>query len=484
MKRRDKDVPKVRKSLGFGYIMLGVVFLFNFDIAVIDILPDVIGYALICLGLAQLSYMSPRLERSAELFRKMMYVGMAKMLSVVWLFALTNDLERPVGFLLFTFVFAICDFVFLVPAFSELFEGILYVSTRYDGSAAYLTRGKRSLTLTERVKKFTVAFVIIKTALTVLPETASLTINNSYGNIEETICLYDYVGLFRLFASVIVFVVGIIWLVKIERYFFKIKKDRRMFDLMREVYKTNIIPKEGIFVKISVKRSFFLAIFAFLLFIDIPSSGIKLPGEAGEINEINVLPDFLGALVLIIAVLCLRKYAKRWKYSVLASLAYGIVSAVTSYVEFDFHKTYSLAAVLRLEEAYFAFYRTCAFSIVEALFSLLAIAAFVYFIYEIIEKYTVFSGVDPANSGGARVKEIQLELKRKFIVVAALALTAVVTEIWYNFSSVSAGNYMEGFHLGEIAWMFNFLAAAALSVSVIDALGAVRTQNENKYMLD
>ena len=149
-------MQKARKKLGFGLIMLGMLFLANFDIAVIDFLPDLFGYLLISAGISQLAYLSPKFEQSQVYFKRMIWVGLAKLVSIIWLFMFTNDLERPVGFLLFTFIFAIVDFIILVPAFNNFFEGILHVSTKFDGEAAFVTKRNSRFSITDKIKRNTI----------------------------------------------------------------------------------------------------------------------------------------------------------------------------------------------------------------------------------------------------------------------------------------------------------------------------------------
>ena len=51
-----------RKRMGFLLIALSALFLFNPDIAVFDLLPDVFGYILLSLGLSSLSYLNYHFE--------------------------------------------------------------------------------------------------------------------------------------------------------------------------------------------------------------------------------------------------------------------------------------------------------------------------------------------------------------------------------------------------------------------------------------
>jgi len=52
--------------MGFGCIAAGMLFLFNPNINVIDILPDFIGYILIYHGLFRMSYSTPKLADASR----------------------------------------------------------------------------------------------------------------------------------------------------------------------------------------------------------------------------------------------------------------------------------------------------------------------------------------------------------------------------------------------------------------------------------
>ena len=102
----ESGIPvKLGKKLGLGYIIAAFFFLFNPDIAVIDFLPDVFGYLLICIGLSKLSLITPSLEEAAVKFKKMIFVSISKFAAILLIFGLFDQRERPYGILLFSFAF-------------------------------------------------------------------------------------------------------------------------------------------------------------------------------------------------------------------------------------------------------------------------------------------------------------------------------------------------------------------------------------------
>jgi len=93
--KKKRDV-----NLGFTSIALASVFLFNANINVIDIIPDMIGYIIISLALVSLSFLNEDIDKAGKFFRYMIIVEACKFLSLLWLFGLGKPAERETGTLL------------------------------------------------------------------------------------------------------------------------------------------------------------------------------------------------------------------------------------------------------------------------------------------------------------------------------------------------------------------------------------------------
>ena len=77
---------KKQSKIQFLPIGLSLIFLFNPNIAVIDVLPDFIGYILISLALIKLSDINETIAEAASLFNKMILIDAAKIFAIVWIF--------------------------------------------------------------------------------------------------------------------------------------------------------------------------------------------------------------------------------------------------------------------------------------------------------------------------------------------------------------------------------------------------------------
>ena len=77
---------KPRAHMGIGLIALSMIFFFNAEFAVFDLLPDVFGYILLSLGMSSLSYLNHHFEESAKHFRRMIALSAGRLVFVLVLF--------------------------------------------------------------------------------------------------------------------------------------------------------------------------------------------------------------------------------------------------------------------------------------------------------------------------------------------------------------------------------------------------------------
>ena len=89
MKSRSKS-----DSMGWGMIAVGLLFLFNPNINIIDVLPDFIGYIFLCLGGAKLTDLNESIDRALSAFRKMILIDAGKWLALMWVFGMSVTSER------------------------------------------------------------------------------------------------------------------------------------------------------------------------------------------------------------------------------------------------------------------------------------------------------------------------------------------------------------------------------------------------------
>ena len=489
---------KARKNLGLGLVCISFLFLFNPVLAVIDILPDFIGYLLLCIGISQLADMNYHFEESLRYFKRMLVVSIIQMFSVFLLFGLVTGRERPTAILLFTFTFAVVEVIFLAHAYNQFFEGFLYLGSRMETSTVFHTEAQllreesRRLRAEKRLKKmnkrrlekrrpplrskpqrpfrsntsraasFTLLFVVLKAILTVLPEFSAL-VEQSYNESARFVFLYDFIGLYRSVAFVIVIAFGLSWLIKMIRYVRSIIKDRPFMQALTDKYVSEVEPKTYIFIQRAIKLAFIVLSIGAVFSIDF------------YIDGNSILPDFLCPLILIAALILLRKFVKIPIKSYFLCGLYTITSTVTYVLSAIFYSNYTLSLSNIRLEAYQVFQDLSLVKIVDSVVFFFLILCLFPVLSEIIKTYTGFSPVSGANvQMQEKIKYVHGMLHKKLRIFLILAALCSLSGVCYILLVK---------HLNFI-WIVDFLVCLIFSVYTITTLNAICEEVQYKYLLD
>ena len=94
-----------RKKIGFSFMSIAVacVFLFNANINIIDLVPDIIGYLIICVALLKLSNLNEDVAQAAKFFRYMIIWLLRQILFQVWRGIYSGFTLNRSRYLFFTF---------------------------------------------------------------------------------------------------------------------------------------------------------------------------------------------------------------------------------------------------------------------------------------------------------------------------------------------------------------------------------------------
>ena len=455
-----KNDAKIIRSLP---LYIGLVFLFNPNITVIDPLPDFIGYILVCFALYRLCDLNGELTEAYESFKRMALIDAGKILAVLWIFGMSVPSERNTSVLLFTFLFSLFELIVLIPAYTKLFSGFVQLGYRFPSEALFGNGQKGSRT--DTIRNLTYAFVIVKSVLTVLPEFADLT-NYSYDETTTSfVNLYRYIGIMRFLAMIPVVVLGIVWLVCLISYFHRIKADKDLISSLEQKYKEDVLPKKGIFVRRGFKTFSLVLTVALLLTVDI------------RLDNINMVPDFLAAAFLIIAVILLKKHCGQKIIVPLAlSVALLPTSVAAAIFENKFFDRYYYSAIIKSDAARNAYTLMSVLNGVKSVLTVIVLAGICYLLVGIIKNHTGY--VLGMERGGEQEKKMIDQLHKERITdlkyaVAAFALYAV-SDICYD---IFAPKFA---YIGLINFAF-----AALGIGFfIRAISAIKRAVDTKYMLE
>ncbi len=291
--------------MGFKYLIWGCVFFFLPNLSFIDILPDFIGCILILKGLSKISDLAPKLYDAKQLFKKSLYIALAQF---GVMFLAFSWLKSDAGLILVSsFVFAVLDLIFLLPAFRNMLDGILYLGNR-NNSAAIFKKQTEFSTLTG-------LFICIKAFFSVVPDLSYLSNPEQSGTVTQYDPYYlsNYKTLLTSANLLIVSIVGIIWLVYAVKYFNGIVKDNNFIEHIKTQYENEILSNHGLLIKRKTKFAFVILTFALVFMADF------------LVDNVNIIPDFAGGLFFIWFAVYLRK-----QYNTKPLLFYSIFFTILS----------------------------------------------------------------------------------------------------------------------------------------------------------
>lgn len=477
-----------RKRMGFLLIALSPLFLWNPDIAVFDLLPDVIGYILLALGMSSLSYLNYHFEESAKRFQRMIALSAARLAFVLVLFGLVNATDRPTTMLLGNFVFGVLELMTVLPAYKHYFEGLIYAGSRtgvgksvFRPTAAHklwsllikrqseFDRDNTAVTVTESFSFLTAAFAVLKVVLNVLPEFAALTEHS-----EKVANIYGYVWLFRVAAVLLGAVIGFVWLLLALRYYIGVLLDKPLVEALYARYMHDVYPNRDLFVAKQYKLGSFFLLLGIMLSLDLP------------MDDINILPDFLCALCLIGGVLVLRHYLSSWKASVVVLSAYGLVSCMEYYWQIRYFKLkgYSAQAALNGAEATDAYVVSVVFSVIGAVLFVLSMVCVLGCLKEMIRAHTGYEvkHVDMQTYG--RMSTLHKQLIRGLTPVLIMAIACAVGSVAYTVMLPFGGMGGEWYRiLASLWWVINLAFGVCLLVVFAEKNSDIMDQLNNRYML-
>ena len=107
---------------------IGLLFLANPNINIIDIIPDFIGLGIVWFSITKISDLSSDIYIARRGVAKLFWTELAKLLSFIWLIIYSTDSGF---FLVFTFIFTIIELIFFIPTINSFMNGTMILSTKY-----------------------------------------------------------------------------------------------------------------------------------------------------------------------------------------------------------------------------------------------------------------------------------------------------------------------------------------------------------------
>lgn len=286
------------------YIIIGLIFLINPNIEVVDILPDFIGTILIILGINRFADINERAASAKKSLLICTYLNAAKCLSILaFLIISTSEMT---WMLVFTMCFGLGEAALLCYAFFQLAEGISYTAMLSDKPEIF--------NRTTAFYGLSIAFICVRTIMSIFPELIYL--NTDYGTVESIPINWEFITLMLYALNVLVVTAfGIVWYLNSRSFFKIIKRENDYLETLEKQYMEQVGSNRSLLTYRAFKTASLLIIIGILFIITIRLDGIDL------------LPDFIGAVMFFVAAIRLKKlYPKICKKIMIASGVYFLLA--------------------------------------------------------------------------------------------------------------------------------------------------------------
>ena len=413
----------------FALFSAGLFFLWNPLVNVIDILPDCIGWLLFALGLTRLAYLR---EDFAEIRKKawiLCAISFAKFLPMYW--SLAGDIRYPLAaeptmVLTYTVSFGAAELFLGISVFRSFFSTLSSLGTRYGSIAANRKLG--------RLRFRTIAFLIVRAVCSVLPELVYLRSTEYLDRVVYgvVIDIRDYRPYLIFLFSLIAGIVGLCWYIAFVRYLRTLRREDTFNDALRAEEEERREEISG-YTAIARFRTVFGLLFLGAVFFCYLS-----------VDRINVLPDFVGVLLMCISVLLLRKTASPPEsfravgiFTLVVTLPYAVFRTVKSigdpiswtYTVSDF-LTGNVELTAEKEAQLHAQYITFAISLAETAVIILFFRLLLQAIRS-LDALTFPDGVTLYDSmtGAMQEKEKRIYMRRPVICLVLFSLSVLMEPI-------------------------------------------------------
>ncbi len=429
--------------MGFGYIFIGFVFLSNPNINIIDIMPDFIGYSLILYGFSRLRDLAPAITDSFTGFSRLFIFSLLK----TAILFIVSGLPDQGYLLVFAFVFTLAEVSFLLPAFSNFFDGMFFLGTMYNGNETV----KRLTT----AKSITVLFFILRGVFTLLPELIYLYVTEDFGYI-----LADYKGVLNVISIIVVLVFGIIWLIHMRKFYMIIINDSHFINNMKTYYNEYIKPDTDLFLKRHMKYSFTLFMAGSLFLSDF------------YIDGIDFLPDTIGLLLFVAAVIISAKYMEKYKMLLTLSSVTALLSAGSWLYVKIFADRYWAFGIGKSLESYKMYLVTITISSFEAIFIIFLLIILTRYLLSLAKRHT---GPKNGNSFGSMAVKYENRRKMMRIKIIAFCFLGIINA----FSGIA---YTVFLYTWPGYWMINLLLSIIWLIMTSRMFYELREEIERRYL--
>ena len=291
-------MDKAKNDLfSFRLLLFAGLFLMTPIFALVDVLPDAIGFLLFVFFLSRLSDLNDEIAASRRLFLDLFVLGLLREglnLLVRSASKWENAFEVPTLLLLLSFVWGLLQAILLIPAFKHLYRGVSALAETCGADALWATR--RNLTVCERAERKTTVLVLLHSVFMVLPEFGALGLKQGQTTSEG---LYAYVNTYRVLAGIVLLILLILWWILWIGFCRILLREKDFAARLKSARAEDISGHPGRAERRSLYLGLCLAGFSMLVFLPI------------RIADYSIFPGVLCGFLALIGFMRLR-IPKKW----------------------------------------------------------------------------------------------------------------------------------------------------------------------------
>lgn len=472
-----------KKSLGLGSIVTGTFFLFNPNINILDILPDFIGYLFIAVGLTAVADINAHLSESRQRFLRLTYINLSRFpafLLMTWITG--NYVDERTSILVLAFAYAIVELIYLPGAYAELFEGLFYLGSRYDASSVFRLpkKGAGHGAPVSGLKAFTIFFMFAKLILPCTPYLVYLYVDNPYGVVSSRAADLERLrNPLIVLTSLIVLILGVIWLYHFVRYFKNVLRDKPFIEKITESYQNKITTREGLVIKRKIRNIIFVFCVAFALSPDI------------FLNDVNLIPDWAAAIFFFLGGYLLKQFTKKRALPIMVcSGAYFFTSLATYAASINFTDNFAFELLRKSAEARVAFRTLTILTLVEAVVLGILLFFVARALCEIAQHHAGYEG-DTLNQLSSSQLPVSKILSRRLYISFGYGVAAALSSVLYIiFRGRTIGVFLQSAYIEptyvfypeiEMLWLYYLLISLLWVIYTLRVLRQLSDEVAMKY---
>lgn len=509
-----KNITEIRpvKDLRLTYFIYGAFFLFNPFVTVVDALPDFIGALFFILALYKIRDLSDHLNSSRTNFIRFFWVSASRIPAFFLMFWVSHNFsaERSI-MLVFTFCYAVAETIMLAISFNQLFNGLIYIGERNDGSAVFHTvktvkkdgyyefakeeakdnynrestrkkrRPQRPPMSVSAVKTLSIVTFLLLRALSVLPELVYIADNGDVLSATQKVAPIHFKGIFTVLAFIPALALGIIWLKRFTQYMRGVCADNAFCTNLLRVYNERMPRDSKVHDYRRFSRFCVFAVACVILALDF------------FVDDVNAVPDFFASALMLSGVLYYNSRIRRVPAFAIFATGAAVLLDIFSIITFSsFTSDFIFSDVWRVDEAtsaYILYIAADSLATAALTFSavFLAVNAFNYVKSEMLNGE--HAGASP------RIKNEIRDLKRKSVIASAFTVVSAVSNVFYRLAladtesiAVTDQRFTDSTHLYipklEIYWMVDFAISLILIAAAFAFVEKLKDCLKYKYMIE